>query len=314
MKFGVQLFGVLNHERTDPMDHLRSLAQIGFRRIEPCISFSPIPGWESVIWPADWYEQHADEIRALGLEVPSAHIFAESLALAIPDLLKLSRGFGVRQFIVKSPSDLSPESLQQTALAYMQSADALHEAGAELLLHNEAADMSALVHGMTAYEYLLSLCQGKVGAQVDVGWAFYAGQDPEALLRRLGTLVRSLHYKDFRSAADGMIPTQIGLGSVDTVACFQFARAAGIPQIIDLDDFDGDPKEVLSACLGRLQSMTQVREHTVSYLNTLDVETGEVRVLHRFDRVIEAPNWLKTQNRILFNSEGHIYLDRTSVV
>ena len=37
------------------------------------------------------------------------------------------------------------------------------------------------------------------------------------------------------------------------------------------------------------------------------METGEIRTLRRFDRVIEAPNWLKSRNCIVFNSEGHIY-------
>ena len=308
MKFGIQLFGVLKDEREDPINALRSLANLGFRRAEPCLSFSPIQGWEHVIWPADWFERHAAEIKALGLEMTSAHIFAENLPMAIPKLQRLAEDYGIRQFVVKAPNDLSAESLHQAALTYMQAADALRSAGAELLLHNEAADMSKMFYGRTAYEHLLSLCSGKVGAQVDVGWALYAGQDPEALLRRLGSLVRSLHYKDFRQSAHGLVPAPAGLGLVDTAACFQFARAAGIPQIIDQDEFDGDPREELSGCLARLNSMTQLRERTVSYLNTLDVDTGEVRVLRRFDRIIEAPNWLKKQDCILFNSEGCIYL------
>ena len=65
MKFGIQLFGVLKDRRSDTMDALRSLAGLGFKRAEPCLSFSPIPGWEHVIWPAEWFESHAAEIRAL---------------------------------------------------------------------------------------------------------------------------------------------------------------------------------------------------------------------------------------------------------
>lgn len=308
MKFGIQLFGVLKDRRSDTMDALRSLAGLGFKRAEPCLSFSPIPGWEHVIWPVEWFESHAADIRALGLEITSAHIFAENLPAVFPELQRLAEDYGIRQFVVKTPEDLSGESLHQAALRYMQAADALRPCGAELLLHNEAADMAATIHGKTAYEHLLSLCLGKVGAQVDAGWALYAGQDPAALLGRLGSLVRSLHYKDFRQSGQGLVPAPVGLGLVDTAACFQFARAAGIPQIIDPDEFDGDPGEELSGCLTRLNRMTQVRENTVSYLNTLDVDTGEVRVLRRFDRVIEAPNWLKNRDRILFNSEGHMYL------
>ncbi|MBR6452825.1 MAG: TolB family protein [Lachnospiraceae bacterium] len=45
----------------------------------------------------------------------------------------------------------------------------------------------------------------------------------------------------------------------------------------------------------------------ISYLKELDINTGEVRLLHTFERLIEAPNRLKTNGHILFNSEGKIW-------
>ena len=60
--------------------------------------------------------------------------------------------------------------MQQTALNYMKAADMLETFGVRLLLHNEAGDIQAKIAGKTAYEHLLDLCMGKVGAQVDVGW------------------------------------------------------------------------------------------------------------------------------------------------
>ncbi|MBQ7059942.1 MAG: TolB family protein [Firmicutes bacterium] len=44
-----------------------------------------------------------------------------------------------------------------------------------------------------------------------------------------------------------------------------------------------------------------------SFLNVMDIETGEVKVLASFDKVIEAPNWLKKTDELVFNSEGLIY-------
>lgn len=307
MTFGIQLYGVLNSRPSDIMETLRELRALGFLQIEPCLSLEPIPGLEHVIWPAAWYRAHAGEIRELGLEVVSAHIFAQNLAASAEEFKQLANQYGIRQFVVKTPQDMTAEALQQAALTYMQVADTLAEAGAELLLHNEAADIATRISGRTAYEHLLALCSGKVKAQVDAGWAWAGGKDPEALLRRLGPQVKSLHYKDFRREGERLIPTVIGGGDTDTTACFQFARAMGIPQIIDQDEFAGDPMREIGESLNHLNSLGQARERTVSYLNTLDVETGEVRTLRRFDRIIEAPNWLKGQDRIVFNAEGHIY-------
>lgn len=307
MKFGIQLFGVLNNRQSDTMGTLREISSLGFRQIEVCLSLEPIPSMEHTIWPLEWFQAHAWEIRELGLEVVSAHIFAQNLAASAERLKRLAAEYGIRQFVVKTPQEMTNENLQQAALNFMRTADALEEAGAELLLHNEAADIAARVSGRTVYEHMLTLCLGKVGAQVDVGWAYAAGEDPEELLWRIAPLVKSLHYKDFRREGAALVPTVIGRGDVDTAACFQLARAMGIPQIVDQDEFTGDPMQEAGECLNTLNGLGQIRERTVSYLNTLDVETGEVRTLCRFDRVIEAPNWLKGQERIVFNSEGHLY-------
>lgn len=307
MIFGIQLYGILNHRQSDVMETLRELRALGFHQIEVCISLEPIFGMEHTIWPVEWFQGHAWEIRNLGLKVVSAHIFEQNLTASVERLKRLAIEYGIRQFVVKTPQEMTSENLQQAALTFMQVADTLAEVGAELLLHNEAADIKTRIGGRTAYEHMLALCQGKVGAQVDTGWVYAAGEDPETLLWRIAPLVKSLHYKDLRRNGEKLLPAVIGSGDVDTVACFQFARAMGIPQIIDQDEFIGDPLKEAGECLDMLNRFGQVRERTISYLNMLNTETGEVHTLRQFDRIIEAPNWLKGQNRIVFNSEGHIY-------
>ena len=46
---------------------------------------------------------------------------------------------------------------------------------------------------------------------------------------------------------------------------------------------------------------------TVSLLNIFDTLTGESRTLRRFDGVIEAPNWLHREDKLLYNADGRIY-------
>jgi Tol biopolymer transport system component len=45
----------------------------------------------------------------------------------------------------------------------------------------------------------------------------------------------------------------------------------------------------------------------ISVLEVVDIATGEREVLKEFDYVIEAPNWLKDGNRLLYNAKGLIY-------
>ena len=307
MKIGAMLFGVLRDRKDDVMGALRQVAALGFDHVEPCLSLEPIKGMEHVIWPVAWYEAHADEIAGMGLEVLSCHAFVPDIAVGAGALAELAKARGIRQFVVMSPKDLSEASLQQTAINYMRAADVLAEAGAELLLHNGAEDIAAKVYGKTAYEALLDLCLGKVGAQVDVGWALYGGEDPETLLWRNAHRVRSVHYKDF-SGPDGVrAEAVVGQGDVDTVACFQFARAFGCPQIIDMDTFAHGMAEDCGAALKILRELADKRPNTVSFLNTLDTVTGAVRTLRRFDGVIEAPNWLKGKNSLIYNSDGKLF-------
>ena len=306
MRFGINLYGALK-DRKDTMAALAELAALGYRRVEPCVSPEAIGGYEHVIWPAAWLEAHVADIRALGLEVGSAHLIGWNAAAQRTRLAALAAKCGLRQLVVKSPEALTEASIHRAAMEYMLLAEALEDAGAELLVHNERADIETRFAGRTAYERLIAQCLGKVYAQVDAGWALAGGEDPEALLWRLGDRVHSLHYKDFRISDGKLEPTPIGGGDLDVTACFQFARAMGIPQLVDLDEFGPDPAADLKASLAALARRTQAREPSASYLNTLDVDTGEITTLRRFDGVIEAPNWLKRRDTLVFNAGGHIH-------
>lgn len=306
MRFGINLYGVLK-DREDVLPALEDLRAMGYSAIEPCVAPDVIEGWAHVFWPSAWLEANLPALRRMGFELTSVHLAGWNVATQRAQLKALAKSCGIRHFVVKSPAELTEAGIHQAAMEYMLLADTLAETGAEVLLHNEGADIERRIAGRTAYESLIDQCLGKVYAQVDAGWALAAGEAPERLLWRLGARVHSLHYKDFSLAAGAPKATPVGQGDLDATACLQFARAMGIPQIIDLDEFGPDPASDLKASLMALATRTQERQPSASYLNTLDVETGEIKTLRRFDRVIEAPNWLKGSARMVYNSEGHIY-------
>ena len=169
MKFGVQLYGPLNNMQGEVLEKLAALAKAGITEIEPCMTTGPILGPEDVIWPADWLLAHVEEIRDMGLRIVSIHVFAENLVQSMDKLKAIAEKTGLKQFVVKTPENSTESILQQTALNYMKAADMLETFGVRLLLHNEAGDIQTKIAGKTAYEHLLDLCMGKVGAQVDVG-------------------------------------------------------------------------------------------------------------------------------------------------
>ncbi len=304
MDLGVQLFGVLANTDQSAESALARIKKTGYTHVEPCLALDPIGSWEKVIWPLETFDGYMETIEALGLKVDSVHIFGKTLNAHAPVLCALAEKWGIRAFVVKVPAEPTDLLLQETAIAWLTLADALREAGAALLIHNEAADIAAKKDGKTLCEHMADLCQGRVGLQVDVGWVMQGGEKPIAFLRRNRDLVRSVHFKDFDGA--GNVAT-VGEGSLPLQECFAFARAHGLPQLIDQDSFTGDLFTDLETIRQRFSDLAGSRSDTVSYLNVMDYDSGEIRTLARFDRVIEAPNWMWSTGELVYNSDGLLY-------
>ena len=306
MKTGVQLFGPLRNRKGTVLENLTQLAEAGITRIEPCLSLEPIPGFEAVIWPINWLMENLEEIKALGLQIISAHVFGSHLVSSAGKLKKVAEAAGLLAYVVKTPREITDISLHQAAMNYQKLADELAVSGTELWLHNEAEDIQTSIHGKTAYEYLLDLCQGKVYAQVDAGWVLAAGEDPEAFLKRNASRVHALHYKDFDLSVSKKTDVPVGKGSLAISPLVAFAKAKDLPQIIDQENFT-EPVKELKEALNKLEDVKFDWSHTASFLDVYDIETGEVTTLARFDIPMESPNWLKNSSRMLLDGGGKLY-------
>lgn len=302
MYFGVQMYGVSKEWKQDPEGFLKKIYAAGYRQIEPCLGFR-VDARDYGFWLPEDLEQAMPLLEKYHIEVHAAHIFLDEYhyerELAI--LAELAQKYHISWFVVKSPVRLAKDVLDETAARYRELAEELEKVGAGLLIHNEKEDICIRVNGKTAYEYLLDACGGKVGAEVDTGWMYCGGVDPEEFLWAHADLVKAVHYKDMKFTGK---EAPLGKGMVDLKACFQFARANGALQIVDMD-----ATTLEDTCrAGRMLSgWTGDRDSTDSILCTLDVETGEETVLHEFPGIIEAPNWLNDGNTLLYNSEGKIY-------
>ncbi len=307
MKFGLQLFGIYDICKKNPETLFEKLSDIGYQHVEPCIAFGNLGGFEKSIWTVEEFERTLPLLQKHNLEVISCHVFSMNLREAVLEMKRMVVQHGIKQFVLKCPHELTKVRMQEVAFSYIQAAEELLKVGARILIHNGGSEIAKKIDGRSAYEWFLDACLGRVEAQVDVGWLLFAGENPEHFLWRNKDRVRSIHYKDFKTPDNPDSEVNIGQGALDVVACFQFARAMGITQFIDQDQTQGDMLEDLRKSYQLLDVLGQCRENTVSYLNVIDTETGEVKVLHCYNRIIEAPNWLKKEDVILYNSEGYIY-------
>lgn len=302
MYFGVQMYGVSKEWKQDPEGFLKKIYEAGYRQIEPCLGFR-VDARDYGFWIPEDLEQAMPLLAKYHIEVHAVHIFLDEYhyerELAI--LTELAQKYHISWFVVKSPERLTKDVLDETAARYRELAEELEKAGAGLLIHNEKEDICIRVNGKTAYEYLLEACGEKVGAEVDAGWMYCGGVDPEEFLWAHADRVKAVHYKDMKITGQ---EAPLGKGMVDLKACFQFARANGALQIVDMD---AATLEDTCHAGKMLSGWTGDRDNTDSILCTMDVETGEETVLHEFPGIIEAPNWLNDGNTLLYNADGKIY-------
>lgn len=302
MYFGVQMYGVSKEWKQDPEGFLKKSYEAGYRQIEPCLGFR-VDARDYGFWIPEDLEQAMPLLAKYHIEVHAVHIFLDEYhyerELAI--LTELAQKYHISWFVVKSPARLTKDVLDETAARYRELAEELEKAGAGLLVHNEKEDICIRVNGKTAYEYLLEACGEKVGAEVDAGWMYCGGVDPEEFLWAHADRVKAVHYKDMKITGQ---EAPLGKGMVDLKACFQFARANGALQIVDMD---AATLEDTCRAGKMLSGWTGDRDNTDSILCTMDVETGEETVLHEFPGIIEAPNWLNDGNTLLYNADGKIY-------
>ncbi len=306
MRFVVQLFGLSARCKQNPEALFERLSQLGYRMVEPCVAFGELGGFENVIWKEAEVDGYLPLLARYGLTIRSCHIFAPDLRAAAPRIAAFARRHGIRQLVTGCACEADAASRQAFAETCAILSDALVEAGAELLLHNTAEDIRRRAGDISLYEWLLDACGGKLLAQPDVGWLLAGGEDPEAFLWRKAALIRSLHYKDVTGAqATGDIG--LGRGALDIAACYQFARAAGIPQIVDQDTDDGAMLDDLAQALRLLRECGSRRDRTASVLCLLDTQTGETRDLRRFEGIVEAPNWVRGEETLIYNADGRLY-------
>ncbi len=293
MRYGIQMYGLNPLFLQDKEGFLKRVKSAGYQFLEPCLMLSPISGMETHAWTKQQLLQYLPLLKKYGFSIYSAHVFTDDILANAKALISLAGLCGIHQLVLPCPKEINPA----VALDLTKAGDAFAAHGIDLLLHNDKGDLG--------YGWLLMACGDSVGAQVDVGWLKYNGTDPETFLWKNFKKVRSLHYKDFD---DNGQEVQIGTGTVDMEACFQFARAREIIQIMDQDGSQGDFLEDMEILSVKLQALSQCRSNTRSELCILDTKTDEITVLKTYDKIIEAPNWMQADpDKLIFNSDGKLY-------
>ncbi|MCQ2598581.1 MAG: TIM barrel protein [Treponema sp.] len=284
MILGLQLYGPIACGKLGLAQMFDGLKKLGIVRVEPCITLDGKMNNPS-FWTMEQCRENFALIKKAGLEAISCHVASQDLNSSIDEILQLVDVYGIKHIVVGT-GELNEEAIQERAFLYRKIADILSEYNARLLLHNGKPDIATKIQGRTAYEYMADICLGKVGLQFDTGWCARGGEDPWTFIKRNESRIESFHYKDFNMNNDTDVDVCIGDGTLDNELFMQFARLKGIPQFIDADTYS-DVLADAGKSFWYLMNIGQQRDHTVSYLNIYDTETGIANRCNN-DHVISA--------------------------
>jgi len=267
MNIGINFFGPkfkLYHDFDGTVEILKNS---GVTSAEICVSFAgngeppkelnlSIPpevvrAFSGGIWSLNDAPARLERVRALGMTVVSCHMMlggemtSELLIEVLPDLLKFGQENGIRYYVFSPMKDT--EGIKPLIPAIRQVSDALAEVGITLLLHNHEMECIP-VDGVSALDYILEQCPN-LGLQLDVGWAKFAGVNPVALMKKYGSRIPLLHFKDVRADACAenrdTCFTAVGEGSIPLREILAAAPCCALIEDCLIIDQDDSPNDIL---------------------------------------------------------------------
>jgi sugar phosphate isomerase/epimerase len=227
-QLSVQLYTVREAMQEDLAGTIARIAEIGFSQVEP-YNFAGFPGLGAAL-------------TASSLTAPTTH--AHFVGVSDDELASLfdaARELGVERVIDPHvPAERWQDAGSVAEIAEQLNAAAVIAAqhGVSIGYHNHAHELESIIGGRTALEVLADSLAPEVGLEVDTYWVFVGGQDPVALLERLGDRVVALHVKDGAGTTDDKDQTAVGAGTLPVRAIIEAAPSA--LRVIELDDSRGD--------------------------------------------------------------------------
>ncbi|WP_308257768.1 sugar phosphate isomerase/epimerase family protein [Pseudonocardia lacus] len=223
----VQLYTVREALTDDLPATLDRLAGMGFRQVEP---FGLSTHGAAL----------AAALPAAGLTAPTAHqsFVGRDDADAV---FATAAELGVRTVIdpmVARERWTTPDGVRSVADDLAAAAERAAAHGVAVGYHNHAQELEIHHDGTTALEVLAAELDERVVLEVDVYWAAVGGQDPVALLGRLGGRVAALHLKDGPVTTDTRDQVAVGRGTLPIEAIVGAAPHA--LRVVELDDTRGD--------------------------------------------------------------------------
>ncbi|HTW93975.1 MAG TPA: sugar phosphate isomerase/epimerase [Tepidisphaeraceae bacterium] len=227
---------------------LRSVAEIGYRYVE-------LAGFGN-LKSAGEFRKALDAAR---LKVCSAHVSLDDLESDLSRVMDDQDAVGNKAIVVP----WLDERRRRDAAGYEQVADALNRIGAAikprgftLAYHHHDFEFKTF-GGRSGFDILFDRADRElVKAELDVYWAKVGGQDPVALIHRMGSRLPLLHLKDLAAGPEARF-AEVGAGILDFPGILAAAARVGVQYgIVEEDDtYDTPPLTAVRTSLENLRQL-----------------------------------------------------------
>jgi sugar phosphate isomerase/epimerase len=228
----LQLYTVREALRADPDAALARLADIGYRHVElfDLVAFGrPL----------------AEALRRAGLRAVSAHqsVVGQDIEAICAAAADFEVGLVVDPWI--DPDRwTTPDGIAAVAADLATAAEAAARHGVTIGYHNHWFELEQRLDDRTGLEVLARHLPPEVVLEVDTYWAAVGGEDPAALLGRLGSRVVALHLKDGPISRDTKAQVPVGQGAMRFPEIV--AAAPRALRVVEADDSQLDRFELLA--------------------------------------------------------------------
>jgi sugar phosphate isomerase/epimerase len=256
---GLQLYSLREQIKTDLPGALDLVKGYGITAVEA-------DGKPSL--PIDDY---AKLLKDRGLVAVGAHFGYEFLSKDLAGALHNAKVLGVKHATVpwiphSNTAGLTAAEAHQAAADFNKWGEAFKAAGIAFSYHPHGYEFKPYPAegGATGFDIIVRETKPKlVGFEMDVFWVLHAGQDPAALLQKMGRRWVLMHVKDMRKGAVTGLFTghaapidnvAVGDGQIDWKAVLSAAQKAGVKEYF-IEDETTTPLTCIPASLKYLRAL-----------------------------------------------------------
>ena len=184
-------------------------------------------------------EKTAEDCRRLGLEICGAHVGLDRFDAEPDAVAEELRVLGTTNVVFPWLPTFSSAAEMEAACGRVAAAAARAATlGLAPHFHNHWGEFERIPSGERLWDGLTAI--SGLGLELDLGWAWAAGEQPEELLRANAGRCKLVHFKDLRRSGDEVADTPVGDGEIGWQSIAPIALAAGVEWLIVEQDHPGE--------------------------------------------------------------------------